>query len=966
MSYKHPYLSKPDVYQVNREEAHTLFTPAFTKGEIISLDGEWKFKSFLKPEDAPDDFYKESNDLSSWESIHVPSSVEIEGYGEPKYLDLRYPWDGREEVEAPEVPSKENRTSLYVRDIELPETKSRVSILFYGVQTAFDLFVNDQYVGYAEDSFSLSEFDITRYVKKGRNRIGVRVFKFSSATWLEDQDYWRLSGIFRSVSLEIRPEGFIKDYDVRAKLSPDYKKGTINFSVVTDARKIRIECGKNTVETEVIQKNTEVGIFINNPKLWSAETPNLYPYTISSLDENGNIIEVIKDHTGFRKFEITDGIMRLNGKRIVFHGVNRHEWNAASGRTISREDIQKDIILMKRNNINSVRTSHYPNVRDFYELCDIYGLYVVAETNIESHGTWASVTGSEMEASIPGDNPMWLPSALDRAKSNYESFKNHPSVLIWSVGNESGGGKVLAEVASYFRNTDKSRLVQYEGVSKDRQYSDETSDIESQMYTPVEEIRHFLRRGNDKPLILCEYSHSMGNSNGDIMDYIRLEREEKQYQGGFIWDFIDQMLYNKDGNLSYGGDFDDRPNDANFCADGLVFADRNPSPKLQEIKYAYQNFAIEIDKKDLCIKNLNLFTNLDKFRQVLIHEKDGKKLEETELKISLPPQKAYKGKMPFELEGGNEAVTLSIRLKENTLWAEKDYEVAHGQYYSIEKENILENSEPAEVIEGKFTWGFRGKNYSATVDRASGVIVSFRKDGKEYIKAKPYPSFWRAPTDNDRGSKLTTQLGRWSAEGLYTRPMGSTLEIRENETVVNSLFLLSVTNDDFVIEQGFSKDGVRITFRYLGREAIVPEAGLLFILPQFADEVKYLGLGPEENEVDRKEGALFGLWSFKASENLTKYSIPQEAGCRCAVKWAEVGGLKFTAEDQMILSVLPYTPEEVEIARHHYELPPKTKTVIRLLKTKTGVGGDNSWGAYPHNDKMARLHYNDTFTFYLT
>ncbi|MBQ2259125.1 MAG: DUF4981 domain-containing protein [Spirochaetales bacterium] len=965
MSYKHSYLDRPEIFAVNREDAHSIFTPSFTKGKVTDLSGKWKFSSFQRPELAPEDFYKTTNDISSWNDINVPGSVEIQGYGEPKYLNLMYPWDGREEVVPPNIPTKENRTSLYVKDVEIDSIEGRVFLSFYGVQTAFDLFVNDEFVGYAEDSFTLSEFDITKYAKQGKNRIAVRVFKFSTASHLEDQDYWRLSGIFRKVILSVRPNGFIKDIDVKTKMSPDYKKGTISFIIKTEAKRIRIEMGKNVVETDASGASTEVMMFLSEPKLWSAENPNLYPYTIIALDGNDEVLEKVDGFAGFRRFEIVDGVMKLNGKRIVFHGVNRHEWNPETGRTISIEDMEKDILLMKRNNINAVRTSHYPNSEEFYALCDKYGIYVIAETNIETHGTWQNLTGKDIESQIPGDDEIWTPAILDRAKSNYESFKNHPAILMWSVGNESGGGEILSRVAAYFHKVDKARLVHYEGVFNDRTYSDETSDVESQMYTPADDIEIFLKRNYDKPFILCEYSHSMGNSNGDLMDYIRLEREQEQYQGGFIWDFIDQMLY-KNGELVYGGDFGERPNDSNFCANGLVFADRTPSPKLQEVKYAYQGFAIDVNEEFFTIKNLNLFSDLDQFKTVLIHEVEGKVVAEKDITGNIKPGAEITKRIPFTRKGGNEAFRVSIRLKSDTLWAKKGYEIAHGQWYSIAETTVGEDSKPAEFITGSYTWGFKGKNYTACIDRRTGMLTSFRKNGKEYIESTPYPSFWRAPVDNDRGSNLTAQLGRWSAEGLYTRPMGCTVEVREDETVVSSLFMLSVTNDDYVIEHGFTEEGVRITIKYLGRESIVPEFGLLMRIIQSENDVTYLGLGPEENETDRKEGAIFSIHSFKASENLTPYSMPQEAGGRCDVKWAQVGDLKFTAENEMILSVLSWTPEEIESAKHHSELPPIKKTVVRLLKTRTGVGGDNSWGALPHNDKMARIKYDDSFTFYLS
>ncbi len=968
--HTHPYLSKIDAFAINRENAHTLFTPVFTKGTFLDLKGEWLFKSYPNPSLAPDDFYKENADLSEWDKIQVPGAVELQGYGKPMYSNIAYPWNGHEEVKLNSIPVEANPTHLYVKDIDIEAIDGKIFLSFYGVQTAFDLFVNGNYVGYAEDSFTLSEFNITKYAKIGINRIGVRVFKFSTASWLEDQDYWRLSGIFRTVVLSIRPDGFIEDYSTKTRLSADYKKGTVLFNIKTKAAKVKVELDGKAIEIIPSATNAEISFDVQDPKLWSAENPNLYSYKIEVFDKNGECIERVVDFLGFRLFELKSGIMCLNGKRIVFHGVNRHEWNARNARTLAFEDMEKDVLLMKRNNINAVRTSHYPNEKAFYDLCDKYGLYMIAETNLETHGTWQKIAGDEMENQIPGSNEIWLPAVLDRAKSNYESFKNHPSILIWSLGNESGGGSVFKKVAEYYHSVDSSRLVHYEGVFHDREYSDCSSDIESQMYTYAKDVKSFIDNTNNsidktstKPFILCEYAHSMGNSTGDLMDYIRLERSERSYQGGFIWDFIDQLLYDENNRLCYGGDFDDRPNDGNFSANGIVFADRTPSPKLQEVKYAYQGFEITVDSTSYEIKNHYLFTNLDNFQTVLIHQIDGETIEEKELRLSLEPNQCLKDSLPFSLKGGNETIILSIRLKADTAWERKGYEIAHGNWYRATKTEIKSNK--AVFIDGDYDWGFRGKTYSAMIDKKTGLLSSFVKDGKEYLETKPFLSFWRAPVDNDLGSTIAKDFAKWKIEGMYSSLSNYSFNENDNEVVVSATYKLNLSKEEVIIEQGFSEDGVRITLRYLGKAAAIPEFGFGFRLP-IIEDCLYLGLGKEENETDRKEGAVFGKYHFKIAENLTSYSSPQDSGTRCDVKWVDIGKLRFEAEDLMIFSALPWTSEEIESARHHDELPPIKKTIVKLLKVKTGIGGDNSWGALPHEDKIAKLKPNASFTFYIS
>ncbi len=966
MSYNHPYLEKPEIFAVGREDARSIFEPSGPMDTFVDLSGKWKFEYFDSPDAVPGDIADKDRDISKLNPIDVPGEIQLQGYGRPQYVNVQYPWDGIEELTAPEIPSRENPTGVYSRDFVLENTGCTF-IRFYGVEPAFDLYVNGDFVGYAEDSFTLSEFDITRHVHKGTNRITVKVFRYSSSSWLEDQDFWRFSGIFRPVTILTRPEGYIRDIDARATLSDDLSKGTLSVKVATGAPRVRLYSDGRTVETWTDEGKAKLELTFDSPELWSAEKPNLTRYTVETLDREGDTIEKAELKAGFRKISIEDGILMLNGKRLVFHGVNRHEWDERLGRAIDRKEILYDILTMKRNNIDAVRTSHYPNNPYFYDLCDEYGLYVIAETNLETHGTWQKLDHSTVgKGTVPGDDMRWLPAVLDRARSNYESFKNHPSIIMWSLGNESAGGNVLKLMADYFHSADPSRPVHYEGVFHDRTWSDETSDIESQMYTPASLVEEFLENDHRKPFIMCEYSHAMGNSCGDIMSYIRLERKNKHYQGGFIWDFIDQTI-KIGGRAAYGGDFRDRPNDFSFCANGLLLGDRTVTPKMQEVRYAYQPFEIDVDGKSVRITNRSLFSDLDEYEQVLEHFRDGRLLESRPTKLSLAPGDAVEiGHRFCILEGSCDCIRFSVRLKKDTEWATKDHIVAHGEFYSIAK------TEPkaaggVETVHGDVNYGFRMHCLTALISRAKGTMTSFCKNGEELFMASPYLSFWRAPVDNDKGSGLSSRLARWAVEGRLATLKSCVLEENGIEKIVRSRFSLAVSKDEIEVEYGFPGDGkIRITMRYLGHEAIVPEFGMALTLFPENHIVTYLGLGPEENMPDRKEGALFGLHSFDARKNLTGYHVPQEAGTRCAVKRATVGNISIEAEDEMTISISPWTSEEIGNAGHPDELPPVAKTVVRVLKGMTGVGGDDSWGALPHEKDMFRIKNGDYFTFYLS
>ena len=829
------YLSDPRSFRIGLMDARSIFRAEGRYTEDTDLSGAWSFLYFERPEDVPEGF--ESFTLSSFkDEITVPREIQLSGYGFPHYVNTQYPWDGHERLTAPEIPKLYNPVGLYAREVEIRDAR-KATLAFYGVETAFDLFINGKFAGYAEDSFTRSEFDITPFIREGKNLIIVRVFRFSSASWLEDQDFWRFSGIFRPVILTIKKrDEYIIDIDSRSALSDDLKSGELRVKVKTTADRVAVKFNGEEKEEESADGEAAFSFSIENPPLWSAEKPSLMPFEVTAISSDGEEIEKARLETGFRRIEIKDAVIYLNGRRIIFHGVNRHEWNRERGRVLSREEMLQDVLIMKRNNINAVRTSHYPNDPYFYELCDRYGLYMIAETNLETHGTWQRMGKVSIdERTVPSDRDDYRSAVLDRERNNYESFKNHVSILIWSLGNESAGGCVLRDAALYFKRVDPTRLVHYEGVFHDRRYSEETSDMESQMYTPASKVEEFLEKDSSKPFIMCEYSHSMGNSNGDIMSYVRLARRNRHFQLGFIWDFIDQSIL-KDGKILYGGDFSDRPSDFSFCANGIVFSDRKESAKMQEVRYAYQDFYAEFEGDKITIHNDSIATDLSELEARLSYMEDGIEKSSATLPLSLPPKERVTISNPFSPDECKcYAELITFALKEDKPWANKGFIVAHSQIYSNARTEHHEKT--VEVIEGDVNYGFKTGGVSALVDRTKGHLISFRKGEKELLKTIPYISTWRAPTENDKGWNMTYELAPWATAGRYAKKESVTLE--KNEVV--SLFSLASAMGSVEIRYSMDESGrIKIRMTYHGEGGMIPEFGLALITGEENDSVSYL------------------------------------------------------------------------------------------------------------------------------
>ncbi|MCC8103630.1 MAG: DUF4981 domain-containing protein [Clostridiales bacterium] len=800
IEFNYSKVKDPGFFEENRLEAHSDHAFFASREEmerggnrlVYSLNGFWKFSYARNYQNAA----KSVDNCESWEDIRVPAHIQMEGYGVPQYVNTQYPWDGRDEVIPGEIPEEFNPVGTYVKYFTLPPAMAgkRVFVSFQGAESGLAIWLNGHYIGYSEDSFTPAEFELTPWLvetasrcaaaEKAVNKLAVQVFKWTSGSWCEDQDFFRFSGLFREVYLYAVPKVHAQDVRVRTLLDDDYQDADLEVALkVWGSGSVRVSlleenaahcaaavetpprcasaAGRSRDEknaahcaaaTYNIHRNgagemegegkaaSELlfSLHVGAPQLWSAEHPNLYTLLLEMLDEEGEVAEVIRQNVGFRRFEMKDGMMHINGKRIVFRGVDRHDFSSKYGRAVTYEETEQDIITMKRHNINAIRTSHYPNLSFLYDLCDRYGLYLIDETNLESHGTWCAYFQGTVgqDYVVPGDHEEWMGAMLDRVNSIFQRDKNHPSILIWSCGNEAFGGKVIYEMSQLFRRLDPTRLVHYEGIFNDRRYNG-TSDMESQMYTPAEDIREFLKKDRSKPFICCEYMHAMGNSCGAMQKYTDLTEEEPLYQGGFIWDYIDQSITKKDRYgmpfEAYGGDFDERPNDSNFSGNGIVYGgDRKPSPKMQAVKFYYQDIRVFPSETQVRVKNLSLFTDTAEYDCVMSLARDGRPVCEVHMELAVPPLSEKTFDLPFsemssrlagsadrnceeknaancaaaadrsyeETNAAHDAgtdpipgicrnepgmsceytVTVSFCLKKDTLWAKRGHEVAFGQY----------------------------------------------------------------------------------------------------------------------------------------------------------------------------------------------------------------------------------------------------------------------------------------------
>ncbi len=973
------WLANPEIFEVNREKAHSDHTYTTKDGNLRqSLNGTWKFNYCEHPDNKPADFYKSDFDVTSFGEIKVPGHIQLQGYDKPQYVNTQYPWEGHEQLVPPQIPKKRNPVGSYVKffDVDKALLGKDTYISFQGVETAIYVWLNGEFVGYAEDSFTPSEFNITPYLKEKNNKLAVEVYRYSTASWLEDQDFWRFSGIFREVYLYAVPEIHVRDMKVIADYDYENGNGILTTEIDIIGEKdfsinltLTDKNGNKIYESDTANVTTS----IPNVKPWSAEAPNLYTLT-AEIIADGEIVETAETKVGFRTFELKNGLMCLNGKRIVFKGINRHEWNANGGRVVTEEDMLWDICFMKQNNINAVRTCHYPNNSRWYQLCDEYGIYLIDETNLETHGTWQKMGACEPSINVPASLPEWKDACLDRARSMYERDKNHASVLIWSCGNESYCGDDIAAMADYFHEVDKTRLVHYEGVVWNRKY-DHITDMESRMYAKPCDVKEYLKQNTGKPYISCEYMHAMGNSLGGMKLYTDLEDKYEAYQGGFIWDYIDQALY-KDGVLVYGGDFDDRQSDYGFCTNGIVYADRTYSPKVVEAKQLYSNIRMNIEDGVLTVENRNLFIDTSGYLFKMTLAKEGELLaaEEHSLNISAGETGSVKIGLAIPENGGEYVLTASAVIAEDTIWAEKGHEISFAQEIVKTPESKAEiTSAKAEIVYGDFSVGVHGEGFSMLFDKREGGISSLIYNGIEYITRAPKISFWRAMTDNDTGAGYPFAMAQWQIAGKCAKQIGfDTEEHADSLDVIYTFAAPTVPAFEYKVTYTAYFDGrlgIKADYPGVKGMADMPVFAMDFRMKKQYNAFTFYGMGPDENYIDRNNGAKLGVYTSTAADNFTKYLNPQECGNRTGVRYVNVynengTGLAFTStETPFEMSVLPYSAYELDNALHREELPEPTYTWVRITAKQMGVGGDDSWGAPVHQEFKIEAEHPMTLQF---
>lgn len=1016
--------NNPEIFQLNRSDAHATLMPYATVDEALkgkrdtssfyqSLNGQWKFAFVESPDKRITNFYEKDFDHSKWDEIKVPAHWQLQGYDYPQYTNVRYPWENTEDIRPPFAPTRYNPVGQYVQTFTVPKNweEQPVFINFQGVESAFYIWLNGDLVGYSEDTFTPAEFDLTPYLIDGENKLAVEVYRWSDASWLEDQDFWRMSGIFRDVYLYSTPKIHIKDFSVVTDLDHEYKDADLKVTAKisnyyeeevegltfqamlydNEHQKVfdqSIQAQVNISQTDLIQ--IETSKLVKNPSKWSAENPILYTLVLSLVDVSGDIIETESCKVGFRTFEIKDGLMKINGERIVFKGVNRHEFTADKGRAIDYEDMVEDIKLMKKYNINSVRTSHYPNHPLWYELCDEYGLYVIDEVNLETHGTWR-YGQKELEDTVPGSKAEWTENVLDRCNSVFQRDKNHPSIVIWSLGNESFGGDNFIKMHQFFKGNDATRIVHYEGVFHYRA-SEAASDIESTMYISPQDMERYGKIAEStespmKPYIICEYSHSMGNSTGNLYKYTELFDKYPILQGGFIWDWKDQALttQTEDGTeyLAYGGAFGESPHDGNFSGDGLIFADGTISPKIIEVKKCYQNVEfnqVNLEEGIIEVTNKFLFTNLKEYKLEWMITKNGVSIETGFAELDIAPGFSKEVKVDYSrtnFRGNNEYIlTLNLKNKKKMLWADVGHEIAFEQFtlpvlINEPEEFVREKSElKTSINEGSLI--IQGGNFEVTFNQETGNLDSYLIEGTELIKNAPRPNFWRALIDNDRGNGLGDRSATWRQAGLNRKLQSFTYEILDRIVIVKVTYKLPTTvNSTNTINYSVSGNGeIRIEQVLIPGENLpeIPEVGMFLTLDHSFENITWYGRGPHESYWDKEKSAKIGIYSSTVKNQYVPYLKPQECGNKTGVRWAVLTnnsgvGLKITGKPTVELNALPYTPFELEENDYFYQLPESDQVVLRINDKQTGVGGDDSWGQKTHPEFMLYANRNYKYTY---
>ncbi|MHA1282177.1 MAG: glycoside hydrolase family 2 TIM barrel-domain containing protein [Promethearchaeota archaeon] len=998
-----------NIVEINREPPHCTLFPFDNvqnalKGRdaspyILTLNGIWKFNWVKKPSERPVNFYKPDYDVSKWDEIDVPSNWQLRGYGIPIYTNYRYPYSVKKR-NIPNIDKKYNPVGSYRREFKIPENweDREIFIHFEGVKSAFYLWINGQKVGYSQGSMTPAEFRITPYIKIGVNTVAVEVYRWSDGSYLEDQDMWRFSGIYRDVFIYSVPKVHLRDFFLYSDLDDAYKDAILNLRA-----KIRNytsqEFNNYELELYLIENNIDISELnpiinstfninageeivlelncnVKNPKKWSAEIPNLYNILLFIKNDNGKIIEIEHCKFGFRKIEIKNGCLYINGKPLLFKGVNRHEHDPDNGRAISVSSMIKDIKIMKQNNINAVRTSHYPNNPRWYELCDEYGIYVIDECNLESHG---------LRRKLPKSDPRWTKSCVDRMVRMVERDKNHPCVIMWSLGNEAGFGENFKKMKKAAKKIDSTRPFHYEGDPKL-----ETSDVFSTMYSSVKEMeksgqfktvwriapiaRIKPKQYKDKPRMLCEYAHAMGNSLGNFKEYQDVFEKYDNIIGGFIWDFVDQGLRKKteDGRefWAYGGDFGDKPNDYNFCCNGILLPDRTPNPSLYEVKKIFQNIEVQpINLSDGTVRIINKYNFLTLENVNISWEitANGELIQSGELnQLNLGPKEYMDVKIPFkspELKPKTEYyIKIIFSLAEDTKWAKKGHIIAWEQFKlpfeALKIENpINTKKEMPELFlkEDNTQIQIIGRNFEIKFGRKTGMIESYIFQGRQLISGTLAPNFWRAPTDNDMSFfKFFPFLRKifpkpWKKATKKRKVKEITInKLNENSIEITTISKVKRGKKPLITIHTVFGDGYILVKNSFTPKKDMIKFGMQMEIPGKYNNMVWFGRGPHENYIDRNYGAAVGMYSGKVEELIHNYVRPQENANRTDVRWFaltddENSGLFICDKGGTLLNISawPYTLEDLEKAEHIHELPKRDNITVNVDYKQRGIGGSH-------------------------
>ena len=1002
-----PEWQDPNVNAINRAAMHTNYfayesEQAALKGcrlvsdNYMTLNGTWKFNWVQNADQRPTDFYKVDFNDKGWDNIQVPGVWELNGYGDPIYVNVGYPWRSQYKNNPPYVPTVNNHVGTYRKEIELPaDWKGRQIMAHFGSVTSnMYLWVNGKFVGYSEDSKLEAEFDLTKYLRPGKNIIAFQVFRWCDGTYLEDQDFFRYSGVGRDCYLYTRTANHIEDIRITPDLDAQYKDGTLQIDIQMK--------GKGTVDLKLLDKEGKevttaqvkgsgkqtASMTVSNPAKWTAETPNLYTL-VANLQENGKIIESIPVKVGFRKIELKNGQILVNGQAVLFKGADRHEMDPDKGYVVSRERMIQDIKRMKELNINAVRTCHYPDNNLWYDLCDEYGIYVVAEANIESHGMGY---GDETLAK----NPLFAKAHLERNQRNVQRGYNHPSIIFWSLGNEAGFGPNFEACYKWIKAEDKTRAVQYEQAG-----TNEYTDIFCPMYYSYESCENYSKGNIDKPLIQCEYAHAMGNSQGGFKEYWDLVRKYPKYQGGFIWDFVDQSArwYTKDGKefYGYGGDFNRYDaSDNNFQNNGLISPDRVPNPHAHEVGYIYQNIwvkPVDLQKGEISIYNENFFRDLSDFYAEWQLLANGEVLQSgiiNDLKVG--PQQTVNQKLNYTLDNicpcKEVLLNVAFKLKNTETLLPAGFAVAQQQLsvreYKV-PENLLtekkiaQDDTPPPVVEDNDIYYLivKGENFHIDFERRSGYLSLYDVNGLSILDegAQLTPNFWRAPTDNDMGAGLQKKYLAWKNPEIKLTSLEHATE--NGLVVVTAKYDMPTVSAKLTLTYRINKEGAievtqSMTTDKNAKVSNMFRFGMRAALNKNLSNIQYYGRGPIENYSDRNNSTNIGKYAQTVDEQFYSYIRPQETGTKTDIRWWNQtnkggNGIQLVGKTPFSASALHYTMESLddglEKDQRHSELVPQTDCVNFCIdKVQMGLGCVNSWGALPLDKYM--VPYQDyEFTF---